>query len=165
MAMVPRKEEDKFFPNDDDKKFYAYYWVEGDTPEWAYGDMSWYEENGGEPDDWTRWTFKIHLYEWFEEADDSDLLLTYSGSYDKNIDGGMDDDSYSDDLDASGYKPKARELKKFFLSDSYLDFHIFVSGLNETAAKRLDTILMENFPPAVGVTSNLINWNQHPPQV
>ena len=163
MALVERREEDKFFPNDDDKKFYAYYWVEGDTPEWAYDDMSWYEENGGEPDDNTRWRFKIHLYEWDDDGEDSDkLLFTFSGSYDKHIDGGMEDGSYTDDFSLFSNSP---ELKKFFLSNSYLDFHIFVSGLNETAAKRLDTILMENFPPAVEVTSNLINWNQHPPQV
>jgi len=74
----------------------------------------------------------------------------------------MEDGSYTDDFSLFSNSP---ELKKFFLSNSYLDFHIFVSGLNETAAKRLDTILMENFPPAVEVTSNLINWNQHPPQV
>tara|TARA_B100000902_G_scaffold73102_1_gene78273 strand:- start:7901 stop:8389 length:489 start_codon:yes stop_codon:yes gene_type:complete len=162
MADVAKREEDKFFPNNDNKKFYAYYEVDGDTPEWAYDDMSWYEENGGEPEDWTRWSFKIHFYEWFDDADDSELLFTYSGSYDKHIDGGMDDSSYIDDFGRFSNSP---ELKKFFLSNSYLDFHIFVSGLNETAAKRLDTILMEEFPPAVEVTSNLINWNQHPPQV
>ncbi len=162
MADVAKREEDKFFPNNDDKKFYAYYWVEGDTPEWAYDDMSWYEENGGGPEDWTRWSFKVYFYEWLDDADDSDSLLTYSGSYDKHIDGGMDEDSYTGEYEPGSDSPK---LKKFFLSNSYLDFHIFVSGLNETAAKRLDTILMEEFPAAVEVTSNLINWNQYPPQV
>ena len=51
--------------------------------------MSWYEENGGEPYDWTRWVFELQLYEWDEDEDMHDeLLLTCNGSFDKHIERG-----------------------------------------------------------------------------
>ena len=164
MAEVPRKEEDKFFPDDDSKEFYAYYWVEGITPEWAYEDDEWYEENGGEPEDWTRWVFELQLYEWDEDGDMHDeLLLTVSGSFDKHIESGVDDGSYTgeDWVIMWNY----RKLKKFYLSDSFVDFQRFVTGINRVVTNRLTMELEEKFPPAVEVTSNLINWNQHPPQL
>lgn len=163
MADVAKREEDKFFPNNDDKKFYAYYEVEGITPEWAYEDDEWYEENGGEPEDWTRWFFELHFYEWFEDVDDLDdfELLTVSGSFDKHIESGVDDGSYN----GEDWVDNSRKLKKFYLSDSFVDFQRFVTGINRVVTNKLNTILMEKFPLAVEVTSNLINWNQHPPQV
>jgi hypothetical protein len=167
MAEVPRFEEDKFFPDDDSKEFYAYYWVEGITPEWAYDEMEWYEENGGEPEDWTRWLFMLHFYEWYEDdmgyqEPSSELLLTASGSFDKHIDSGLVEETVNAEFDFN--LSMRSELKEFYLSDSFLDFQRFVNGINKEVTKRLNIHLMEELI-TFSASSNLINWNRHPPQV
>lgn len=173
MAEVPRFEEDKFFskiigPSVEQghqvNEFYAYYKVEGTTPDWASDDMSWYEENGGEPDDWTRWVFELQLYEWDEDEDiHENILLTCNGSFDKHIEMGVDDGSYNTECD---FNPRMMsKLKEFYLSDYFSDFQRFVNGINREVTNRLNILLREEFPPVIEVTSNLINWNQHPPQV
>ena len=172
MAVVPRFEEDKFFskiigPSVEQghqvNEFYAYYWVEGNTPDWAFDDMSWYEENGGEPYDWTRWVFELQLYEWDEDEDMHDeLLLTCNGSFDKHIEMGLDDGSYNTECD---FNPSMMsKLKEFYLSDYFSDFQRFVNGINREVTNRLNILLREELI-TFSASSNLINWNRHPPQV
>ena len=177
MAEVPRFEEDKFFskiigPSVEQghqvNEFYAYYTVEGTTPDLASiyvgtNLIDWYKENG-EPDDWTRWVFELQLYEWDEDEDMHDeLLLTCNGSFDKHIEMGVDDGSYNTECD---FNPRMMsKLKEFYLSDYFSDFQRFVNGINRKVTNRLNILLREEFPPVIEVTSNLINWNQHPPQV
>ena len=172
MAVVPRFEEDKFFskiigPSVEQghqvNEFYAYYKVEGTTPDWASDDMSWYEENGGEPDDWTRWVFELQLYEWDEDEDMHDeLLLTCNGSFDKHIDSGLVEETVNAEFDFN--LSMRSELKEFYLSDSFLDLQRFVNGINKEVTKRLNIHLMEELI-TFSASSNLINWNRHPPQV
>ena len=158
-------EDDKFFskiigPSVEQghqvNEFYAYYKVEGAKP-----DASWYEENGEEPEDWTRWVFELKLYEWDEDEDMHDeLLLTCNGSIEDVADLG------GEIILSCDFNPRMMsKLREFYLSDYFSDFQKFVNGINSEVTNRLNILLREEFPLVIEVTSNLINWNQHPPQV
>ena len=159
---MPRRDWESFFGDS-----YAYLWVLGETPEWAYEDMKFYEENGGKPEDWTRIRFELRIWEDEEDGDGEEIVKFY-GSYDKNKDSGMA--SYADEFELSLPNSKFNadyQWSEEFYNRLSVHFSAIAKWVGKSIKGEAEKRLLQHFAniPTPQDASYIINWSNLPPQI